>query len=220
MTAFDIVFVLIVLVSALVGYARGAIKELVTLCAFLLAALAAVFALPYSGALFRRLVHPAWAGNACAVLVVFVLAYIVVRVIGGLITRHVHGSALGGLDRAAGGVFGVARALVLVGAFFLVFSAVTPPELSPKWISDGFTWPVARASGRTLTVFAPGGMKLADNVTRMMGEGVQKGFNETDDGGGIEFGGAKPANATGDTAPARAAAGLAERRNTTRDRSR
>ena len=40
MTAFDIVFLLIVIVSALVGYARGAIKELVTLFAFLLAALA------------------------------------------------------------------------------------------------------------------------------------------------------------------------------------
>ena len=196
MTAFDIVFVLIVIVSALVGYARGAIKELVTLFAFLLAALAAVFALPVSGALFRKLVHPAWAGNALAVLVVFVLVYIVLRVIGGLLTRHVHSSSLGGIDRGAGAVFGVGRALVLVGAFFLVFNAVTPAELSPRWISGGFTWPVARASGHTLTVFAPGGMKLADGVTRMMGEGVKKGFNETDDSGGIELGGSKPDDAT------------------------
>lgn len=218
MTAFDIVFLLIVLVSALVGYARGAIKELVTLFAFLLAALAAIFALPVSGDLFRRLVHPAWAGNAVAVLVVFVLTYILLRVIGGLLTRHIHSSALGGLDRAAGAVFGIGRALVLVGAFFLVFSAVTPPELSPRWITGGFTWPVARASGGVLTRFAPGGMKLADNVTRMMGEGVQKGFNEIDDGGGIAFGGSSP-NTT-DEAPARGAAGVAERRNTTRERGR
>lgn len=217
MTAFDIVFVLIVLVSALVGYARGAIKELVTLFAFLLAALAAVFALPWSGALFRRLVHPAWAGNACAVLVVFVLTYILLRVVGGLLTRHVHSSALSGIDRSAGAVFGVGRALVLVGAFFLVFNAVTPPELSPKWISGGFTWPAARASGHALTVFAPGGMKLADNVTRMMGEGVKKGFDESDDGGGIELGGSKPQNATEDDASPRAAA---RNRNTTRDRAR
>ena len=195
MTVFDIVFVLIVLVSALVGYARGAIKEVVTLFAFLLAALAAVYALPFSGKLFRGFVHPAWAGNATAVLVVFVLAYVLLRVIGGLLTRHVHSSALGGVDRAAGGVFGVGRALVLAGAFFLVFSAVTPPELSPRWITAGATWPVARASGRALTLFAPGGMKLADGVTRMMGEGVQKGFNETDDAG-IELGGSQPETAT------------------------
>ena len=197
MTVFDIAFLLIVLVSALVGYARGAIKELVTLFAFLLAALAAVFSLPVAGKLFRGFVHPAWAGNATAVLVVFVLVYVLLRVVGGLLTRHVHSSALGGVDRAGGAVFGVGRALVLVGAFFLVFNAVTPAELSPKWISSGFTWPVARASGHALTVFAPGGMKLADGVTRVMGEGVKKGFNETDDSG-IELGGSTPENAVDD----------------------
>ncbi len=199
MTAFDIVLVLIVLVSALVGYARGAIKELVTLLAFLAAALSAVFALPVSGPLLRKLVHPAWAGNACAVLVVFVAVYVTLRIVGGLLTRHVHSSRLGGLDRAGGAVFGVGRALVLVGAFFLVFSAVTPPELSPRWISGGLTWPVARASGHALSAFAPGGMKLADGVTRMMGDGVKKGFSENETSEGVELGGSTPEDATAET---------------------
>ena len=194
MTVFDIVFLLVVLVSALVGYARGAIKELVTLFAFLVAAMAAVFALPVAGKLFRAIVHPAWAANATAVLVVFVIVYIVLRILGSLLTRHVHSSRLGGLDRGAGAVFGVGRALVLAGAFFLVFSRITPPDLSPKWITGGLTWPVARKSGEVLTVFAPSGMRFADGVTRMMGEGVQKGFKQTDDEG-IELGGSENATA-------------------------
>ena len=197
MTVFDIVLLLVILVSALVGYARGAIKELVTLFAFAVAAMLAVLALPYAGKLFRSLVHPAWAGNATAVLVVFVTVYILLRVLGSLLTRHVHSSRLGGLDRGAGAVFGVGRALVLAGAFFLVFNRITPPDLSPKWITGGFTWPLARASGDALTVFAPGGMKLADGVTKMMGEGVQKGFNQTDDQG-VELGGSEPSNTTTD----------------------
>ena len=88
MTVFDAVLLLIVLVSGLIGYARGAIKELVTLFAFTLAALAAVFSLPVTGVLFRRLVHPAWAGSAVAVLVVFVAAYVALRVIGGFDDAH------------------------------------------------------------------------------------------------------------------------------------
>ena len=192
MTVFDVVFLLVVLVSALVGYARGAIKELVTLSAFLLAALAAVWALPVVGKLFRHLVHPAWAGNATAVLVVFVLVYIGLRVVGSMLTRHVHSSRLGAVDRGAGAVFGFGRALVLAGAFFLVFTRITPPDLSPKWITGGLTWPAARKSGEVLTVFAPSGMKFADGVTRMMGEGVQKGFNQTDDDQGVELGGSQP----------------------------
>ena len=198
MTVFDIVFLLVVLVSALVGYARGAIKELVTLFAFLLAAMAAVTALPLAGKLFRRLVHPAWAGNATAVLVVFVLVYVLLRILGSLVTRHVHSSRLGGLDRGGGAVFGVGRALVLAGAFFLVFSRITPPDLSPRWITGGLTWPAARKSGETLTVFAPQGMKLAEGVTKMMGEGVQKGFKDTDDQG-VEIGGSAPDSAVSDS---------------------
>lgn len=191
MTVFDIVFLLVVLVSALVGYARGAIKELVTLFAFLLAAMAAVFALPVAGRLFRSVVHPAWAGNATAVLVVFVVVYVLLRVVGSLMTRHVHSSRLGGVDRGGGAVFGLGRALVLAGAFFLVFNRITPPDLSPRWITGGLTWPLARRSGEALTVFAPSGMKFADGVTRMMGEGVQRGFNQTDDTG-VELGGSAP----------------------------
>ena len=198
MTIFDVVFLLVVLISALVGYARGAIKELVTLFAFLVAAMAAVTALPFAGKLFRSLVHPAWAGNATAVLVVFVVVYVLLRILGSMLTRHVHSSRLGGLDRGAGAVFGVGRALVLAGAFFLVFSRITPPDLSPKWITGGLTWPAARKSADVLTVFAPSGMKFADGVTKMMGEGVQKGFNQTDDQG-IELGGSKPENGTSET---------------------
>ena len=96
-------------------------------------------------------------------------------------------------------MFGVGRALVLAGAFFLVFNRITPADLSPKWITGGFTWPLARKSADLLTVFAPGGMKLANGVTKMMGEGVQRGFNESDDQG-VELGGSEPANTTGESA--------------------
>ena len=214
MTIFDILFVLVILVSALVGYARGAIKELVTLFAFVVAAIAAVTVLPFAGKLFRSLVHPAWAGNATAVLVVFVVVYVVLRIFGSMLTRHVHSSRLGQLDRGAGAVFGVGRALVLAGAFFLLFSRITPPDLSPKWITGGLTWPAARKSAEVLTVFAPTGMKFADGVTKMMGEGVQKGFNQTDDEG-VELGGSTPENATANTTSPSAPPSTASRRHRT-----
>ena len=192
MTAFDVAALLIVLVSALIGWSRGAVKELVTLTAFALAALAAVFLLPITGGLFRRLVHPAWAGNAAAIVVLFLIVYIALRVMGAWITQQLHASSLGSLDRGAGGVIGVLRALVVLGAFFLVFAAVTPAELRPPWITGALTWPLAGASGRALSVFAPAGMKLGGAAAKVMGEGVSKSFsNTTDEDQGVELG-AKP----------------------------
>lgn len=204
MTAFDVAALLIVLVSALVGWSRGAVKELVTLFAFTLAALAAIFLLPVTGPLAVRLVHPAWAGRGAAILVVFVVTYVALRVMGGWITQQIHAAKLGHLDRGAGAAFGVVRALVLLGAFELVFSAVTPQELSPKWITDGLTWPIARQAGRTLAIFAPAGMKFAGGVTKVMGDGVAKGMtNAADDGGGVDIGGAPSSEADPPTSPER-----------------
>lgn len=192
MTAFDVAALLVVLVSALVGFSRGAVKELVTLFAFTLAALAAVFLLPMTGPLAARLVHPPWAGKASAVLVVFVATYVALRVIGAWLTQRLHAAKLGHLDRGAGAVFGVLRAMVLLGAFFLVFTKVTPPDLAPKWIAGGVTWPLARVSARTLAVFAPTGMKFANGVTKVMGDGVAKGFSDdADTDQGVEIGGSR-----------------------------
>ena len=56
MTGFDVFAILAVLVSALIGYARGAVREVVTLCAFGLAAVAAIAA---AGSAARHKLLPA-----------------------------------------------------------------------------------------------------------------------------------------------------------------
>ena len=181
MTAFDLAALLILVVSALIGFSRGAVREIVTLVAFTVAAVIAVFLLPFTGPLMRHVMHPAWAGAAAAVVVVFVVAYVAVRVIGAAITTHLHASSFGVVNRAGGAVFGAARAFVLLAAFALVFNAVTPKDLQPSWITGGFTWPLARAAGQGLAGVAPHGMRMAGGLSRSMGEGVKKGFSASDD---------------------------------------
>lgn len=176
MTAFDVAAILIVLVSALVGFARGAVREVVTLVAFGAATVSAVAALPLSARLFSHLVHPSWMAAACGLVVVFVLVYVCLRVAGGELSRRLRGGALGGADRTLGAGFGVVRAAVLLGAFFLLYKAAMPASLSPAWITDGVTWPVARASGQALQKLAPGGGRLGGGVGRMMGEDLKSGF--------------------------------------------
>ncbi|OYX02843.1 MAG: hypothetical protein B7Z12_11265 [Caulobacter vibrioides] len=156
MTLFDLIAVMIILVSALVGFTRGAVRELVTVFAFTLAALAAVYLLPFAGPLFRDLMKPAWVGTAAAVVVVFVVAYIALRLAGHWVTARLHTqAALGTLDRLIGLAFGVLRALVFLGVFYLVFSVATPPELTPPWIANARLLPLARGSATALQALAP-----------------------------------------------------------------
>jgi membrane protein required for colicin V production len=155
-TLFDLIAIVILLVSGLVGFTRGAVRELVTVFAFTLSAMAAVYLLPVAGPLFRDLMRPAWAANAAAVVTVFIVAYIALRILGHMVTSHLRAQAvLGTVDRLIGLAFGVVRALVFLGVFYLVFNLATPPELVPQWMSKAKLYPVARASARVLQTVAP-----------------------------------------------------------------
>ena len=176
MTGFDVFALLAVLVSALIGYARGAVREVVTLCAFGLAAVAAIAALPYLAPLLRHLIHPDWAAAAAAVAIVFILAYVLVRTGGGMLTARLHRSSLRGVDRWGGAGFGVLRGLIFLGLAALLVVATPWPGGAPHWIVGALTWPVATRSGRTLAALAPVGGGAAGRFGRFVKEGVDAGF--------------------------------------------
>lgn len=182
MTAFDLAALLILVVSTLIGFSRGAVRELIAVVGFTVAAAIAVFLLPVTAPAMRHLFHPAWAAAAAAVVGVFVVAYVAVRMLGAAITTHLHASALGGIDRLVGAAFGAVRAIVLLGVFALVFNAVTPKGLQPAWIVGGPAWPAARAAGSALAAVAPKGLSAAGGLGHAMGTNVRKGFGASDAG--------------------------------------
>ncbi len=184
MTLFDLITIVILLVSGLVGFTRGAVRELVTVFAFTLAALAGVFLLPLSGPVMRSIMGPPWAAAAAAVVLVFIIAYIALRLMGHWATSQLHAqAALGAFDRSVGLAFGVVRALVFLGVFYLVFNLATPPELMPRWIADAKLLPLARVSAHAIQTFAPEGMKAAGSLgpalERMVGGEDAEGGNTT-----------------------------------------
>ena len=129
MSLFDIVIAIIVGVSGLVGLSRGAMKEMTNVAAFVLAVFVAVFGLRFSGPIAAHRIHPGWAANIVAIGGVFLVAYIILRIIGGAMTGSVRGSPdVGGVDRVLGLGFGLVRGLVMVGLIVMVLdtaSAIT-----------------------------------------------------------------------------------------------
>jgi membrane protein required for colicin V production len=165
---FDLAASLILIVSAIVGFSRGAVLELVTLFAFTIAAALAVYLLPFTAPIARHSVHPAWAANAAAVVAAFLIAYIALRVLGSSVSKALRSQAtLGTIDRAVGLGFGVVRALVILGVFYLIFTA-TPLGRPPVLVTSGKLYPVARVSGHALASVAPGEMKTLAGLGQML----------------------------------------------------
>ena len=180
MTLFDGIAIGLLMVSGLIGYLRGATREVTTVVAFVLAAIGAAFGLRFAGPMARHAIHPAWIANLAAILILFILLYIGLRLVGGAVTRTVRATGLSSLDRALGFAVGLVRAVVVLGAFALLMQAATPPERMPGWITHARLYPLAQAAGQALKSFAPRGLKVAHDIGPLMDNAVTNSVTPPD----------------------------------------
>lgn len=175
MSKFDYIVLGLLLISALVGFARGAAREVAAMAALLGAAAAVLFGLKPAARLAAHAVHPHWLAAAAAAVLLFGAVYLVLRLTGAALARRLHGTdVLGALDRTVGLLIGLVRGLVVLGALFLMFTAATPADLQPAWITGARTWPLAADMGRLLETLAPKGLDAAGRLkpvfVRALGE--------------------------------------------------
>lgn len=124
----DYVIIAIIVLSALVGLARGLIREVLSLGIWIAAlAIAWIFHREVAELLTTQLSQPSARIAVAFVALVFV-TLILGAILGALLTRLIDRTGLTGIDRILGLVFGTARGGVIVAmAVFLV--ALTPlPE--------------------------------------------------------------------------------------------
>ncbi len=179
MTKFDIIVLALLAISAGVGFLRGAIREIAALVALVAAVLLAIFGLPVVAPIVRAVVRPDWLGTAAALVLVFALTYVALRLVGSAIARSVHSAGvLSTLDRSLGLLIGLGRGLIVLGALFLLFTAATPEDLRPNWITGSTTWPTARNMGRLLERLAPQGLDIAGRLKPAFDRAVRDGSGD------------------------------------------
>jgi membrane protein required for colicin V production len=164
-TQFDLIVAALLLISAAVGFARGATREIAALIALVGAAAFAMYGLPVFSPMVRHIVHPDWLAAVATLVLVFLVTYILLRLVGGALARQIQQSNfVGTLDRSIGLVIGLVRGLIVLGALNLMFNAATPKDLQPHWIVGATTWPLAQNMGRLLTALAPQGLDVAERL--------------------------------------------------------
>jgi membrane protein required for colicin V production len=118
---------------------------------------------------------------------VFVVTYVVLRLIGAGVARSIQRThVLGALDRMVGLAIGVVRGLAVMGGLYLMFNAATPEDLRPHWITGSMTWPVARSMGQLLTDLAPRGLDLAGRIRPAFDQAVKGAPRDRNAAGGYD----------------------------------
>lgn len=157
LTAFDIVVGIIVVLAALAGLARGFVGEVVSLLAWVAGIVAVRFFYAPVKTFAARITGTESGGAILALVSIFLIAFILVRLIGGKLSNGTKASIIAPIDRALGlgfgaikGVFGAALLFLLVN---LAFDTIDPGEPSPDWIASARTAPTLDMVSKALVDF-------------------------------------------------------------------
>lgn len=130
-TIIDGVVALVIVISALLAYARGFVREALAIVGWIAAAVVAFLFAPMLEPLVKEVpVVGEFIADSCelsmigAFAAVFALALIVASFITPLFSTLVQRSALGGIDQGFGFIFGVARGVLLVAVAYFVYETV------------------------------------------------------------------------------------------------
>ena len=128
LTYVDFVAIAVILISAVLAYARGLLRETLSIAGWVGAAIVAYIFAPSVEPLMHEIpVLSDIIGGTCELGifasfgVVFILALIVISLFTPLLTGIVRGSALGSLDSLLGFLFGIARGVLLVAVALIVY---------------------------------------------------------------------------------------------------
>ncbi len=130
-TIVDGIVAAIVVMSALLAYSRGLVREAMAIVGWIVAAiLAFMFAAQVQPLVKELPVVGEFLSDSCelsiiaAFAAVFTVALLIVSLFTPLFSSLIQRSALGGLDQALGFFFGVARGILLVAIAFFVYETV------------------------------------------------------------------------------------------------
>lgn len=132
MSLLDIAIVAILVLSLLLGIWRGFVREIFSLAGWVLAFLAAnAVAAPIGDALPTSIARPE-VRVLIAFIVVFVFTLSVTALAAMLVSKLFKAAGLGGVDRTLGGVFGLARGVVILLAITIAAGLTALPK-HPLW---------------------------------------------------------------------------------------
>ena len=129
----------IIVLSAILAYSRGFVREAMAIAGWVGAAFLAFLFAPSAQPLIKEIpVLGGFLGDSCelsiiaAFAAVFAVGLVLASLFTPLFSSVVQRSALGGLDQGLGFLFGVLRGIVLVGVAFLVYDRAVAANTVPR----------------------------------------------------------------------------------------
>lgn len=159
-TLVDAAVALVIVISGILAYSRGLVRELLAIAGWVIAAVVAFTLAPTFEPLVREIPYVGRIlGDSCELTIiaafaaVFAVALMIFALFTPLFSSLIRNSALGGIDQGLGFFFGVLRGILLVAVALLVFQRAVPPGSVPMVDNS-----------RSVALFAQVQAALVDNL--------------------------------------------------------
>lgn len=153
--AIDILLLITVIFSVLFALYRGLVRELLGISAWILAGLAALYSYAPLQPLMNKLIENPMIAGITGSVIVAVIVLVIMTLINSAITKRLRQSALSGLDRVLGFIFGVARAGLLAAVIYLGASMALSTEQLDKIETQNVSVPYVRVISGWLEYVIP-----------------------------------------------------------------
>lgn len=155
---FDAIILGILFLSALIACFRGFIRELLSLGAWVGAAVITIYFFPHASELLRHYTKSENLAQGGGAVLIYLTALLLISLVNSIIIRYVKtGTEVGILDNLLGLIFGVLRGSFIVCFAYLILMQVVKqdPSQQPEWLKTSITKSYLRTGADMLVDIAP-----------------------------------------------------------------
>lgn len=154
-TLLDVILLVVMLISGLLAMVRGFMREVLSIAAWIIAAIVTLYAYPRVLPVAQGYFSSTIVSTGIAVGGVFLVTLLIVSIITVRISDLVLDSRIGALDRTLGFMFGLGRGLIIVVVAFLFFAWLVPDRSQPEWVRGAKSRVVLQSTGQWLMSMLP-----------------------------------------------------------------
>ena len=176
--AADLIVIAILLVSALLAFSRGFVRELLSVAVWVGAIFATLYGFAYVEEYTSQWISTVWLSWTAASVTIFIPTLIILALISHVLSGQVRDSALGAVDRSLGFLFGLFRGVIIVCLAYLLIAWILPKEEQPEWLRSARTIPLVEKGAGLLLQLVPEGTvekggATMDRATEKTSEAIQ-----------------------------------------------
>jgi membrane protein required for colicin V production len=176
----DLAVIAIIVLSAVFAFARGFVREALSIVAWVGAAAVTIYGFNWAYEQIDPHIHNPLLSQVIAGFGLFVGSLVVLTMVTGIFARMVHATGLSPIDRTLGFMFGLARGMFLVCFAYLLVTMTVPQTDWPPWLREAKSEPYLSQGADLLKGFIPEQLKLksAEISDGLVGGAGSKGAGE------------------------------------------